>query len=60
MRVVIAESGDYPTDTVSFTPVVYGRPEVRELELTVNGRATIRPLRTEQREWLGREWAVLA
>jgi alpha-glucosidase len=60
LRVVVAESGDYPPDTVSFTPVVYGRPELRELELTVNGRATIRPLRTEQRQWLCREWAVLA
>ena len=59
LRVSIAESGDYPTGTVSFTPVIYGRPEVRELELTVNGRATIRPLRTEPREWLCREWAVL-
>jgi len=60
LRVVVAESGDYPPDTVSFTPVVYGRPELRELELTVNGRATIRPLHAEQREWLCRKWAVLA
>ena len=60
LRVVIAESGDYPTNTVSFTPVVYGCPEARELELTVNGRATIRPLHAEQREWLCRKWAVLA
>jgi len=60
LRVVIAESDDYPTNTVSFTPVVYGCPEARELELTVNGRATIRPLHAEQREWLCRKWAVLA
>ncbi len=58
LRVVIAESGHYPADTVAFTPVIYGRPELRELALTVNGRAMTRPLRTERREWLGREWAV--
>ena len=58
LRVIIAESGDYPTDTVSFTPVVYGHPEVRESELTANGRATIRPLGTERREWLCRDWTV--
>jgi alpha-glucosidase len=58
LRVVIAESGHYPADTMAFTPVIYGRPELRELALTVNGRAMTRPLRTERREWLGREWAV--
>ena len=31
LRVVIAESGDYPSDTVRFSPVVYGCPELREL-----------------------------
>ena len=58
LRVTVAETGDYPRNTVTFRPVVYGRPEVRELELTVNGRATHRPLRTGRRRWLCREWAV--
>ena len=58
LKVEIAESGAYPPDTVRFTPVVYGRPELRELEFTVNGRTVIRPLQTERREWLCREWAV--
>ncbi len=54
LRVVIIESGDYPTGTVAFAPVVYGRPELRVLELTVNNRAVTRPLRHGQREWLCR------
>ncbi len=58
LRVEITESGDYPRDTVRFTPVVYGRPEVRELELTVNGHTENRPLQAGQREWLCRELAV--
>ena len=58
LRVDIAESGDYPNGTVSFNPVIYGRPELRELELTVNGRLISRPLQTEYRQWLCREWAV--
>lgn len=58
LRVNITESGNYPCDTVNFTPVVYGRPEARELELTVNGRIFNRPLRNEQREWLCRQWPV--
>ncbi|MCB1824390.1 MAG: hypothetical protein KDJ54_07370 [Candidatus Competibacteraceae bacterium] len=40
------------------SPVVYGHPELRELELTINGRLITRPLRTEHRQWLRREWAV--
>jgi alpha-glucosidase (family GH31 glycosyl hydrolase) len=58
LRVAIAETGDYPRDTVSFTPVLYGRPEIQELELTINGRIMTRPLRPGRREWLCREWAV--
>lgn len=58
LQVDISESGDYPRDTVKFTPVVYGRPELRELALTVNGRVLTRPLRSGQREWLCREWLV--
>ncbi|MDG4607014.1 MAG: glycoside hydrolase family 31 protein [Candidatus Contendobacter sp.] len=58
LKVEITESGAYPRDTVRFTPVVYGRPELRELEFTVNGRTVIRPLQTERREWLCRAWAV--
>ena len=60
LRVAIAESGGYPAETVTFTPVVYGRPELRELELTVNGRVETRPLRAGQREWLCRMLPVLA
>jgi alpha-glucosidase len=58
LQVEIVESGDYPRDTVRFTPVVYSRPEVRELALTVNGRMETRPLQAGQREWLCRELAV--
>jgi len=60
LTVAIAEAGAYPQDTVRFIPVVYGRPEVRELEFTVNGRTITRPLQTEQREWLCRKWSVRA
>ncbi len=60
LRVEIAETGDYPRDTVTFTPVLYGCPATRELELTVNGRTVTRLLQTGQREWLCREWAVRA
>ena len=58
LRVAITETGAYPPDTVTFTPVLYGSPEVRELELTVNGRVTTQPLRAGEREWLCRAWAV--
>jgi alpha-glucosidase len=58
LRIAIAETGAYPPDTVTFTPVLYGSPEVRELELTVNGRVTTQPLRAGEREWLCRTWAV--
>ncbi|MCP5451121.1 MAG: hypothetical protein H6972_17255 [Gammaproteobacteria bacterium] len=60
MRVVIAESGNYPSDTVRFSPVVYGHSELRELEITINGRAAIRPLRHDQRDWLCRTLDVQA
>jgi alpha-glucosidase len=60
LRVVITESGDYPTETVAFAPVVYGRPELRELDLTVNGRTVTRPLQAGRREWLCRALPVLA
>lgn len=58
LTVEITETGNYPRDTVCFTPVVYGRPEVGDLELTVNGRVERRSLRTESREWLCRQMAV--
>lgn len=58
LRVAIAETGDYPRDTVNFTPVLYGRPEIQELELTINSGTMTRPLRPGRREWLCREWAV--
>ena len=55
LRVVIRESGhNYPSDTVTFTPVIYGHPELRELEYSVNGRTEVRALHAEQREWLCR------
>ncbi len=54
LRVAIVETGAYPRDTVTFTPVLYGRPEIQELELTVNGRVETRPLGADQREWLCR------
>ncbi len=60
LRVEISATGRYPRDTVSFTPVVYGRPELQELELIRHGHTTTRRLQTEQREWLCRQWAVLA
>jgi alpha-glucosidase (family GH31 glycosyl hydrolase) len=60
LRMEIGEAGDYPRETVAFTPVVYGRPELRELDLAVNSRAVTRPLRAEQREWLCRTLSVLA
>ncbi|MDS4042110.1 MAG: glycoside hydrolase family 31 protein [Candidatus Competibacter sp.] len=60
LRVVVTESGDYPTDTVAFAPVVYGRPELRELDLAVNSRAVTRPLQAGRREWLCRTLPVLA
>ncbi|MCC8988097.1 MAG: hypothetical protein LM523_10370, partial [Candidatus Contendobacter sp.] len=58
LRVEIAEAGSYPRDTVRFTPVVYGRPEVRELELVINDHTERRPLQAGQREWLCQELAV--
>ena len=54
LKVDIAEAGPYPRDSVAFAPVLYGRPEAQELELTVNGRVEARPLRAGQREWLCR------
>ena len=60
LRVVIAESGNYPSDTVRFSPVVYGHSELRELEITINGRAAIQPLRAGQRDWLCRTLDVQA
>ncbi|MFO1371567.1 MAG: glycoside hydrolase family 31 protein [Candidatus Competibacteraceae bacterium] len=60
LRVTINESGDYPAGTVTFTPVIYGRPELREVELTVNGRTMTRPLRAASREWLCRSLSVMA
>ncbi len=59
LRVEIAESGDYPRETVRFTPIVYGRPELRKLALTVNGRTENRRLHAGQREWLCRELTPL-
>lgn len=56
LRVTIAETGAYPRNTVTFTPVLYGRPEVRELEMTADGRAMVRSLRSGEREWLCRSW----
>ncbi len=60
LRVVVAESGHYPADSVAFAPVVYGWPELRELQLTVNGHAVTRPLQAGLREWLCRMLPVLA
>ena len=60
LRVEINEAGDYPRDTVNFAPVVYGRPELQELELITHSHATAWRLQTAQREWLCRQWAVLA
>jgi alpha-glucosidase len=58
LRVEVIETGDHPRDTVVFTPVLYGHPETRELELTANGGTMTQPLRSARREWLCREWAV--
>ena len=58
-RVTIEESGQYQRDTVSFTPVLYGHPEVTELEFTVNGCSVLRQVQAAQREWLCRQVAVL-
>ncbi|MCC9001191.1 MAG: hypothetical protein LM549_00990, partial [Candidatus Competibacter sp.] len=60
LMVTVVETGHYPRETVTFTPVIYGRPEVQELELTLNGRTVTRPLQTEQREWLCRMLPVRA
>ncbi|MCB1765280.1 MAG: DUF5110 domain-containing protein [Candidatus Competibacteraceae bacterium] len=59
LRLEITETGDYPQNTVMFTPVIYGRPGITELELTLNGHTEIRPLQSSQREWLRRQWRVL-
>jgi alpha-glucosidase len=59
LRLEITEAGDYPQNTVTFTPVIYGRPEVTELDLTINGHTENRPLQSGQREWLCRQWTVL-
>ncbi|HRC73214.1 MAG TPA: glycoside hydrolase family 31 protein [Candidatus Competibacter sp.] len=58
LKVKIAETGHYPRDTVTFAPVVYGRPELAEIELTVNGKMVTRAVRADRRPWLCREWAV--
>ncbi|MCP5157893.1 MAG: alpha-glucosidase [Gammaproteobacteria bacterium] len=58
LRMEITEAGDYPQGTVTFTPVLYGRPDMQELALTVNGHTENRPLQSSQREWLCRQWAV--
>lgn len=60
IHIEITESGSYPHDTVRFTPVVYGRPELRTLSLTINGRLETKPLQAGQREWLCRPQAVQA
>ncbi|MDG4595080.1 MAG: glycoside hydrolase family 31 protein [Candidatus Contendobacter sp.] len=60
LRVEVVETGEYLPDTVVFTPVLYGHPEARELELTVNGRVVTQPLKTDQREWLCRVLPVRA
>lgn len=60
LKVDVAETGSYPRETVTFTPVVYGGPELRELQWIVNGRPATRPLQTGRREWLCRTLAILA
>ncbi|MBL8260080.1 MAG: alpha-glucosidase [Candidatus Competibacteraceae bacterium] len=60
LQVEIAEVGHYPRDTVRFTPVVYGRPDLRTLRLTVDDRSTASDLKADQREWLCRQLPVLA
>ena len=60
LRVVITEPGRYPIGSVRFTPVLYGRPDIRELELCIDGQIQHHPLQVESREWLCRTWPVLA
>lgn len=60
LRVTLTEAGRYPTGSVRFVPVVYGHPELRELELNLNGHTQTRPLQAAQREWLCRTLPVLA
>ncbi len=59
LQVHIAETGNYPCDTVRFTPAIYGRQELRAMDLTVNGRTIVHNLQPDQREWLGRLVPVL-
>ncbi|HRF43192.1 MAG TPA: glycoside hydrolase family 31 protein [Candidatus Competibacteraceae bacterium] len=58
LRMEITETGNYPQNTVTFTPVIYGRPDIEELELTVNGHTGNRPMQSTSREWLCRQWPV--
>ncbi|HRE53264.1 MAG TPA: glycoside hydrolase family 31 protein [Candidatus Competibacter sp.] len=60
LQMEIAEKGNYPRDTVRFSPVVYGRPDLRDLRLAVNGRSDTRNLQADQREWLCRTLPVRA
>lgn len=59
-QVTIEESGQHRRDTVAFTPVLYGHPEVTEMEFTVNGHSVLRQVQAAQREWLCRQVTVLA
>ena len=59
VTVQIAENGKYPRETVRFTPVVYGQPQLAKLELICNGRAQVHTLQADQRQWLCRSVAVL-
>ena len=58
LRVTLAESGVYARTAVHFTPVIYGRPALWELEWIVNDHLEQRLLQTGQREWLCRELAM--
>lgn len=58
LRIEITESGTDRPDTVNFRPVLYGCPQVSEVEFIVNGRRTVRDWQSSQRSWLCRSLPV--
>jgi alpha-glucosidase len=54
LHIGIFEIGNYSRDTIKFSAIIYGRPELRELELTVNGCTISKNLQPGEREWLCR------
>lgn len=60
LQVTLLESGDYPTEAVNFTPVLYGCQGEWRAVITRQGTREARPLKPAHRPWLCKSIPVLA